>query len=61
MKHEIILSGIPLGTVQKIFAGVTGSSRYKTLMALERLFKAEQDRVEDYYTFPDECMGTGEN
>ena len=32
------LSGVPLGTVQKIFSGVTISPRYETLQALERLF-----------------------
>lgn len=31
------LSGIPLGTVQKIFTGVTASPRYDTLAALERV------------------------
>lgn len=32
------LSGVPLGTVQKIFSGETLSPRYDTLQALERLF-----------------------
>lgn len=31
------LSGIPLGTVQKIFSGATASPRHDTLAALERL------------------------
>ncbi len=31
-------SGVPLGTVQKIFSGVTQSPRYSTLQALERVF-----------------------
>lgn len=35
------LSGVPLGTVQKIFCGETVSPRYDTLLALEALF-AEQ-------------------
>ena len=30
------LSGVPLGTVQKVLAGVTRSPRYETLIALER-------------------------
>ena len=30
------LSGVPLGTVQKIFSGVTESPRYDTLQALEK-------------------------
>lgn len=32
------LSGVPLGTIQKIFSGETVSPRYDTLQALERLF-----------------------
>ncbi|GFI49418.1 MAG: helix-turn-helix domain-containing protein [Dorea sp.] len=35
------LSGVPLGTVQKIFAGVTDSPRYDTLQALEKVFVKE--------------------
>ena len=35
------LSGVPLGTVQKIFAGVTASPRYDTLQALEKIFVKE--------------------
>ena len=31
------LSGIPLGTIQKIFSGETKSPRYDTLIALEQL------------------------
>lgn len=37
------LSGIPLGTVQKVFAGVTTCPRYDTLMALEKVFKDIED------------------
>ncbi len=33
------LSGVPLGTVQKIFNGETKSPRYDTIIALERIFK----------------------
>ena len=33
------LSGVPLGTVQKIFNGETKSPRYDTILALERIFK----------------------
>lgn len=33
------LSGVPLGTVQKIFGGVTTSPRYDTLQALEKVFE----------------------
>ena len=32
------LSGVPLGTVQKIFGGATTSHRYDTLKALEKIF-----------------------
>jgi Uma2 family endonuclease len=35
-------SGIPLGTVQKIFGGVTASPRYETLGALERVLTEEE-------------------
>lgn len=63
------LSGVPLGTVQKIFSGETISPRYDTLQALESLF-LEKDMLaeesaysvrrqgsytlEDYYALPDE-------
>lgn len=33
------LSGVPLGTVQKIFGGITEAPRYETLQALEKIFK----------------------
>lgn len=42
------LSGVPLGTVQKIFSGVTSAPRYDTLIALERIFeKTEHARAEE--------------
>lgn len=63
------LSGVPLGTVQKIFSGETEKPRYDTLLALERLF-TEPDAVretasykagrngsytlDDYYALPDD-------
>lgn len=31
------LSGVPLGTVQKVFAGITASPRYGTILALEKI------------------------
>lgn len=37
------LSGVPLGTVQKIFAGITKRPRYDTLQALEKVFREEPD------------------
>lgn len=39
------LSGVPLGTVQKIFAGVTESPRYETLQALSRVLGRKMDMV----------------
>ena len=39
------LSGVPLSTVQKIFAGITAQPRYDTLMALERVLGQRTDRV----------------
>lgn len=35
------LSGIPKGTIQKIFTGVTKNPRYETLMALEKVLRKE--------------------
>lgn len=40
------LSGVPLGTVQKIFSGETQSPRYDTLQALEEVF-SEVSMVQD--------------
>ena len=64
------LSGIPLGTIQKIFSGETKSPRYDTLIALEQLFTEllevretascyNADRngsytLDDYYALPDD-------
>ncbi len=42
------LSGVPLGTVQKIFGGATTSPRYDTLNALEKIFLPE--KRENHYT-----------
>ena len=39
------LSGVPLGTVQKVLAGVTRSPRYETLIALERVLRRYQRRL----------------
>lgn len=39
------LSGVPLGTVQKVLAGVTKSPRYGTLLALEKVLKKQMDRI----------------
>ena len=64
------LSGVPLGTIQKIFSGETENPRYDTLMALERLFSEplmvneaaspynfERNgsyTLDDYYALPDD-------
>lgn len=63
------LSGVPLGTVQKIFSGETSSPRYDTLAALEEFFREPftvreaapyyvpskgKYTVEDYYALPDD-------
>ncbi len=37
------LSGVPVGTVQKIFSGVTSSPRYETLRALEQVLKEPEN------------------
>ncbi len=40
------LSGVPLGTVQKLFAGFTKAPRRKTVEALERVLAASPERME---------------
>lgn len=64
-KNEKIaeLSGVPLSTVQKIFAGVTQQPRYETLTALERaldptgvreaVFQYGVDKAQGEYTIED--------
>ncbi len=37
------LSGVPLGTVQKVLGGITASPRYETLLALERVLAPENE------------------
>ena len=41
------MSGVPLGTVQKIFGGETKSPRYDTIQALESLFRGETSAVRE--------------
>ena len=76
-KHELGLSnqelsrrsGVPLGTLQKIFSGKTTSPREQTILALEKVLAPAQEAypagpqsgirqgeytVEDYYAIPDE-------
>ncbi|MDE6851766.1 MAG: helix-turn-helix domain-containing protein [Lachnospiraceae bacterium] len=38
------LSGVPVGTIQKIFRGETVSPRYETFQALERVFASRQNQ-----------------
>lgn len=47
--NEVIaeLSGVPLGTVQKIFGGITKSPRKETIAALEKVLKR---KTTDYYS-----------
>ncbi|MCD8023435.1 MAG: Uma2 family endonuclease [Lachnospiraceae bacterium] len=40
------LSGLPVGTVQKVLGGITKTPRYRTLQALQRAFVVE-DRLND--------------
>lgn len=39
------LSGVPLGTVQKVFSGITRNPRYATLQALSRAFSSAGTEV----------------
>ena len=63
------MSGVPLGTIQKIFRGETLNPRYDTIQALEELFDEPMVvreeavynvhgpgtyTIEDYYALPDE-------
>ncbi|MDD3369658.1 MAG: Uma2 family endonuclease [Lachnospiraceae bacterium] len=45
------LSGIPQGTIQKIFSGETKSPRYDTLQALEAIFQENKNCVAQVPTF----------
>lgn len=42
------LSGVPLGTVQKVMGGATASPRYKTLCALEQALYRPANRIHTY-------------
>lgn len=46
------LSGIPLGTVQKIFAGQTKAPRYNTIRKLEAVLQENADARSVYGTSP---------
>lgn len=43
-------SGVPLGTVQKVFAGITKAPRYDTLMALEKVLSPNTFTVREAST-----------
>ncbi|MGN0432610.1 MAG: Uma2 family endonuclease [Lachnospiraceae bacterium] len=47
------LSGVPLGTIQKIFSGETESPRYDTLQALEKVFMETPVVREASFYLPD--------
>lgn len=49
------LSGVPLGTVQKIFSGETTHPRYATLQALEKVLSKKQSDFHGIEYQPDEC------
>lgn len=41
------LSGVPRGTLQKIFSGTTKSPRYETLQALERVLRPDRTTLQE--------------
>ena len=54
------LSGVPLGTVQKIFGGSTGTPRFQTMQALGRVFSSNKSSgymanktLDDYMALPE--------
>lgn len=51
------LSGVPLGTVQKIFSGETSSPRYDTLQALESIFE-EGNEIQEKSVYGVRGQGT---
>lgn len=52
------MSGVPLGTIQKIFSGETTTPRYDTLAALERIFDDENKDSQPACIYKDN-QGTG--
>ena len=44
------LSGVPVGTVQKVLGGITKSPRYETLSALARVLRSYEDDEYDWST-----------
>lgn len=45
------LSGVPVGTVQKVLGGITKAPRYETLQALERVLKSVGYQVRETYSY----------
>lgn len=39
------MSGVPLGTVQKLFSGITMTPRYNTLQALSKVFEDRKEEI----------------
>jgi len=54
-------SGVPLGTVQKIFSGITQSPRYSTLQALEKVFRSHEPKEKLYDYSEAEKYGNFQN
>ena len=52
-------SGVPLGTVQKIFSGETKAPRYKTLKAIEAVLIPASGIISDYVTNDIMTRGSG--
>ena len=52
------LSGVPRGTLQKIFSGETKSPRHETLQALENVLRPEGALQGDSYEYDTECIST---
>lgn len=52
------ISGVPVGTVQKVFTGATQSPRYDTILALEKVFESPRSMPEapPAEPFPDDGL-----
>ena len=50
------LSGVPVGTIQKIFSGETRTPRHKTIQALEMIMKFDEQNEDSGY-----CSGDSHN
>lgn len=62
------LSGIPLGTIQKIFGGKTMAPRYQTMQALEKVLRRREEPVgyqygawaQEHLVMREECTAYGQ-